>query len=407
MKIVFINGVWDIFHYGHYNVLKRAKSEGDYLLVGVASDESSIKYKKKPHQSWKIRANSVRNIPFVDKIIKTQWSKDLTKEFYKEHNINVQVQGDDSSDFLKAKEMGIFKKIGRTEGISSTRIERLINLRHTDEVDGGFINDIRHTFMDDKSYIIKIGKTHKGKMYDIEVPLSRINNEYETIMSFREQLDYTDFISNPICFNPDSYTIVFEKAPKEAILLSNDMKNKKLLDIVGALAMMHNATLDNEQLLKKHSDTESFLKVKIKIQCLEITDDEYIYKHIQKFLNESLKNKRVLLHGDFAPKNILVWGNRFLFIDFEESAYSDPALDIGYFISHYYLYGYTELCKNILDTYLRNICYKDNQLVERINKYIGIFILSRIDGRANFVDLKNNEEMRKIAKKLILGEKKL
>ena len=47
MKTVFTNGVWDIFHYGHYNLLRRAKELGDYLLVGVASDESCEKYKRR------------------------------------------------------------------------------------------------------------------------------------------------------------------------------------------------------------------------------------------------------------------------------------------------------------------------------------------------------------------------
>jgi len=404
MITVFTNGVWDMFHYGHYNMLKRAKDFGDFLLVGVATNDSCEKYKHIPHQSWKIRANSVKNLPFVDKVVKTKWSKDLSEEFYKEYNIDSQVQGDDISNFEISQKMGIFKKIGRTNGVSTSSIER--TLLNNKPVGGGHMNDIRSTFLDNTPYIIKTSSSKVGKVYNISTSLNRIYNEYESIMAFREYLNNPKYIVNPICFDPDSYTIVFEKAPKHAKLLSSDMNNNSITNITYALAEMHNATLEKTELLKKHSNTKTFLDVKIKIQCLEVTKDKELSRYIHNFVKESLKIKKVLLHGDVAPKNIMVWDNEFLFIDFEESAYSDPAIDIGYLIAHFYLYGYVYTSRKIFDAYIENIRYSDDTFAGRINVYIGIFLLSRIDGRANDTNIKEEEKerIRMVAKEFILGD---
>jgi len=413
MKTVFTNGVWDILHYGHYNLLRRAKEFGDYLLVGVASDESCEKYKRKSHQSWKVRANSVKNLNFVNEVIESPWSRDLDEDFYKRYDIDYQVQGDESSGFHTAEKLGILKVIGRTEGISTTQIEHVIESKDNKILHGGFINDIKQTFADNKLYVIKRGVREKGTIYDINAPPSRIYNEYESIMSFREHVANPKYIANPICFDADSYTIVFESAPKQANLLSEkllkgNVGTDQVKMITKGLVEMHNSTLGDEKLLNKFNDTECFKKFKIETQCYSIKTDEGTEEKIKDLVKESLKIKKVLLHGDIAPKNILIWGNKFLFIDFEESSFSDPAIDIGYLIAHFYLHGkeYYDLAQTIYDTYMSGIKYSDSTFEERILKYIGIFMLSRIDGiaKADWIEDEKINSLRYISKRLIHGE---
>ena len=69
-KIGYTTGVYDLFHVGHLNVLKRAKLECDYLIVGVTSDELSLSAKgKKPIIPFNERMEIVESIKFVDEVV--------------------------------------------------------------------------------------------------------------------------------------------------------------------------------------------------------------------------------------------------------------------------------------------------------------------------------------------------
>jgi glycerol-3-phosphate cytidylyltransferase len=69
-KIGYTTGVFDLFHIGHLNILKRAKLECDYLIVGVTSDELALSAKnKKPIIPFQERMEIVESIKFVDEVI--------------------------------------------------------------------------------------------------------------------------------------------------------------------------------------------------------------------------------------------------------------------------------------------------------------------------------------------------
>lgn len=70
MVIGYTTGVFDLFHVGHLNILKQAKSMCDRLIVGVTTDEFVKNYKNKlPSISYSERAEIVRSIKFVDSVI--------------------------------------------------------------------------------------------------------------------------------------------------------------------------------------------------------------------------------------------------------------------------------------------------------------------------------------------------
>ncbi|TFH69313.1 glycerol-3-phosphate cytidylyltransferase [Gammaproteobacteria bacterium LSUCC0057] len=78
-KIGYTTGVFDMFHVGHLNIFRRAKLECDYLVVGVTTDELSIKTKnKKPIIPLNERIEIVNAIKFVDEVV-TQEDYDKMK----------------------------------------------------------------------------------------------------------------------------------------------------------------------------------------------------------------------------------------------------------------------------------------------------------------------------------------
>jgi cytidyltransferase-like protein len=117
--------VADLFHFGHVQFLKQAKSHGDYLIVGLTADEDVARYKRTPIMNVQERAQSVSGCKYVDEVI-PNCPYCVTQEFIEQHNIDLVIHGDDMKqadlDYFYAVpiSMGIFKTVPYTETISTT-----------------------------------------------------------------------------------------------------------------------------------------------------------------------------------------------------------------------------------------------------------------------------------------------
>ena len=94
-KTIFTNGCFDILHTGHLTLLKEAKAQGDYLIVGLNSDESiqNLKGNDRPYNNFAIRRQQLELIPYVDEII--EFSEDTPYKLIKELKPNLVVKGGD------------------------------------------------------------------------------------------------------------------------------------------------------------------------------------------------------------------------------------------------------------------------------------------------------------------------
>lgn len=97
MVVGYTTGVFDLFHVGHLNILKRAKEHCDYLIVGVSTDELVEKYKAhKPVIPFEERVQIVEAIKYVDKVVpQTEMDK---MEAWKQYHFNKLFHGDDWKD---------------------------------------------------------------------------------------------------------------------------------------------------------------------------------------------------------------------------------------------------------------------------------------------------------------------
>ncbi|HEX7064070.1 MAG TPA: glycerol-3-phosphate cytidylyltransferase [Bacillales bacterium] len=131
MRKVLTYGTFDLLHWGHINLLQRAKSMGDHLTVALSTDEFNAIKNKKAYYSYENRKMILESIRYVDEVIpEKNWGqkeKDVIG-----HDIDVFVMGDDWKghfDFLKKHCEVIY--LPRTVGISSTKIKRdLLSVRN-------------------------------------------------------------------------------------------------------------------------------------------------------------------------------------------------------------------------------------------------------------------------------------
>ncbi|MGN0768902.1 MAG: glycerol-3-phosphate cytidylyltransferase [Christensenellales bacterium] len=124
MKKVITYGTFDLLHYGHINLLKRAKEFGDYLVVGLSTDEFNAQKNKKCYFSYEERKQMLEALRYVDLVIpETCWEQ--KSEDVRTYGIDTFVMGDDwkgKFDFLSDSCRVVY--LPRTPEISTTRIKR-------------------------------------------------------------------------------------------------------------------------------------------------------------------------------------------------------------------------------------------------------------------------------------------
>lgn len=132
MRKVITYGTFDLLHYGHIHLFRRAKALGDYLIVAVSTDEFNRNEKHKTcFFTYEQRKLLVESIRYVDLVIpETCWEQKKT-DVHNFGGIDVFVMGDDWTgkfDFLKEEGVDVVY-LPRTPEISSTKIKTELKFR--------------------------------------------------------------------------------------------------------------------------------------------------------------------------------------------------------------------------------------------------------------------------------------
>lgn len=135
MKKVITYGTYDLLHRGHVNLLKRAKSLGDHLTVGLSTDGFNSLKNKKSFYSYEERKLVLEAIRYVDQVIPEEnWEQKV--QDIADHEIDVFVMGDDwvgKFDHLEPQCEVVY--LPRTDGISTTQIKALLRLTESSNIE--------------------------------------------------------------------------------------------------------------------------------------------------------------------------------------------------------------------------------------------------------------------------------
>ena len=213
MKKVIIYGTYDLFHEGHYNLLKNAKALGDYLIVGVTSgDFDKNRGKLNVRDSLMTRIKHVEETGFADEIIIEEYFGQKIDDI-KKYDVDIFTVGSDWKghfDYLNEYCEVIY--LDRTKGISSTEI------RNTNTIKLGChgVEQVTARFLDEAKYVSGMDT---GAVYVENKPdyLDKLVEDYE-LKVYPDQEAFYDAIDAV-------YIVVEPKYQFQAIM--NALKHKK------------------------------------------------------------------------------------------------------------------------------------------------------------------------------------
>lgn len=213
MKKVITYGTYDLFHEGHYNLLKNAKALGDYLIVGVTSgDFDKNRGKLNVRDSLMTRIKHVEETGFADEIIIEEYFGQKIDDI-KKYDVDIFTVGSDWKghfDYLNEYCEVIY--LDRTKGISSTEI------RNTNTIKLGChgVEQVTARFLDEAKYVSGMDT---GAVYVENKPdyLDKLVEDYE-LKVYPDQEAFYDAIDAV-------YIVVEPKYQFQAIM--NALKHKK------------------------------------------------------------------------------------------------------------------------------------------------------------------------------------
>lgn len=135
MKRILTYGTYDLLHYGHIRLLKRAKELGDYLIVAISTDEFNAIKGKTAYHDYKTRKEMLEAVRYVDLVIPEETWEQKPNDV-KEYRVDTVVMGSDwagNEKFEELKELCEVIYLDRTEGVSTTKIKKELNLQKPEQ----------------------------------------------------------------------------------------------------------------------------------------------------------------------------------------------------------------------------------------------------------------------------------
>lgn len=181
------------------------------------------------------------------------------------------------------------------------------------------------------------------------------------------------------------------------------------------LAELHGRTWNDAEIARRLGDRSYFDLLRL---------DPY-YRHvarvhrdlaepIERLIASVWEHRRALVHGDFSPKNLLVWPGQVMLIDFEVGHYGDPAFDLGFFLTHLVLKSiwagprradYVRLADTFWQAYRRSLALAVDpaelaDLERRTMMNLAGCLLARIDGKSpvDYLTAEQQQTVRRLAR---------
>lgn len=297
MVNIYTSGVFDLLHASHVRALRAAKSQGgkdSVLIVGVATDEDTMAYKRKPVIPYEQRLKMIKSLDFVDKVITAPLF--TCEQFYKLFSIDLHVQGEDDAgeiDYYKGgKELGIMKFIGRDPIESTTScIKKLTEIVGDD-----------------------FGVENLGGISNITWKLTANNNQKQYVLKYLQSSTVESFTLRHDCIILGGTFALYEYIEGTVGHVTSSEMNAYFVNRTNLYEtnINPNSCLTSIDLFLKYAKYDSSLN--------------FDYSLIDKIYESS---KWCWSHNDLVRENIIKTKDGIKFIDWEYADYSPIEMDVS------------------------------------------------------------------------------
>lgn len=227
----------------------------------------------------------------------------------------------------------------------------------------------------------------------------------------------------------ENYLYAMSAAPASHVvwkeeLLSGIARPEVAFSCGTLLGRLHAKSWHDASLAKQLDDRQFFDDLRLDPYYRQIAR---VHKELAPAINRLIDSvwaeRHCLVHGDFSPKNLLVWADRLMLIDFEVGHYGDPAFDLGFFLSHLTLKAFYHAPADapffdLIDSFWRGYVAEttgvvsSNELDALIQRGIQNFAgcaLARLDGKSQIDylnDCARRDAMRELCREILLNQPK-
>ena len=350
MTTVITYGTFDLFHQGHYNILKRARDLGDYLIVGVTSESYDIERGKlNVRDSLPTRIQNVLDTGFPDKIIIEEYQGQKINDILKYH-VDILVIGSDwlgKFDYLK--EYCDVRYLERTKGISSTQIRSetghlyRVGLATESMDDGSLVEEARYV----SGVHVESAWSPDKQLADQVAARYELAESYDDVDAFMDGVDLVYvhtgearrvdlarraiakgkhvICESPVSLDAAEVHALYGQAKEAGVVFAEDIKLPYLRAFTQLIWLLHGGIIGD------------ISRVEIKARCEDL--DENLLEMLSlgaymalKLLNthEELSVEHIeLSSGDYAQKYIsLASETKHATIELSESPYWESGVEV-------------------------------------------------------------------------------
>lgn len=223
---------------------------------------------------------------------------------------------------------------------------------------------------------------------------ARAGREVACIRALARGLGRPSWLPTVLLYDEENCAYVMESAPAEArnwkdILLSGDVDLDVVRSFASILAAIHGSPLGRDE-RALFEDSDAFVELRIDPFYRSTADR---HPHLAAVLNTAgarlLQDRTALVHGDFSPKNMLVWEDGLIVLDYEAAHLGDPAFDLAFMLCHLALTALTlpDRASEVLhasDVFWAQYLSSAGRdgLEERTALHVACLLLARVDGKS-------------------------